>query len=166
MKKNIFFMNKWILGLLLIFSSLLQAQEGTKQVSPQANRLSGLYYNPSSNYGSYFNAPDDNNINFVISNFNTERFYFGFSWTNYGNASAADQVLNYSTQSEYMYYRILDSDGVVVAGPTLLPRAAGSAGQITTYDQAVAGPNISGTNPAGYSPLQFTPTKNDTFVIQ
>lgn len=166
MMKNIFFMNKWIFGLLLIFSSFFNAQEGTKQVSPLATRLSGLYYSPGSNYGSYLNAPADNNIDFVITNFATERFYFGFSWTNYGNTAAATQVLNYSTQSEFMYYRILDSNGVPVVGPTLLPRAVGSAGQITTYAQAVAGPNIAGTNPSGYLPIQFTPTKNDTFVIQ
>lgn len=166
MKKKIFMLNKWIFGFLLIFPVLFSAQEGTKQVSSSATTLSGLYYSPTSNYGSYLNGPTDNNINFVISDFTTERFYFGFSWTNYGNTGAATQVLNYSTQNEFMYYRILDSNGVVVAGPTLLTRAAGSAGQITSYAQAIAGPRIGTLNPSGYIPIQYIPTKNDTFVIQ
>lgn len=166
MKKNIINLNKSILSLLLVFSVLFSAQEGTKQVSPTATTLSGLFYSPNTNYGSYLNAPVDNNINFVISNYTTERFYFGFSWTNYGNSAATTQILNYSTQNEFMYYRILDSSGTVVVAPTLLPRLAGSAGQITSYAQAVAGPNIAGSNPSGYTPLVFTPTKNDTFVIQ
>lgn len=166
MKNNRRILKNWIVGFLLIFPILYLAQEGTKQVSPTATTLSGLYYNPDSNYGSYLNGPDDNNINFVISDFTSERFYFGFSWTNYGNTGATDQVLNYSTQNEAIYYRILDSNGAVMAGPTLLPRAAGSAGQITTYAQAIAGPRIGTLNPSGYLPIIYTPTKNGSFIIQ
>lgn len=167
MRKNILIFNRWVLGLVLVFPLLFSAQEGTKQVSPTATALSGLLYSPSSNYGSYLNAPDDNNINFVISDYTTERFYFGFSWTAYSNSSTTTNTsLNYSTQNEFMYYRIVDSGGNVMVGPTLLPRTQGSAGQITTYNQAIAGPRIGNLNSAGYLPIQFVPTKNDTYIIQ
>lgn len=163
-KNNLTF--KWIFSLILILPMLLFAQEGTKQVSQDPTKLSGLYYNPITLYGSYLNAPDDNNISFVISDFTKERFYFGFSWTNYGNAGASDQTLNYSTKNEYMYYRILNSSGTVVAGPTLLPRPANSAGQINSYAEAIAGPRIGTLNPGGYLPIEFTPPANGNYVIQ
>lgn len=164
--KNIFFTYKWIFGFLLIFSNLFNAQEGTKQVSPTATNLSGLLYHPANGYGSYIGASEDNNIKFVISDFNSERFYFGFSWTTYAAAAGDTTVLNYLTQTQPFFYRILDSNGLVVAGPTLLSQSAGSAGQITSYEQAIAGPRVGSFNPAGYLPIQFVPTKNDTYVIQ
>lgn len=166
MKKNILNLNNWIFGLLLMFPILFSAQEGTKQVSPSSTLISGLFYSPSTNYGSYLNGPLDNNINFVISDFTRERFYFGFSWTSYSNTAGNTTTLNYLTQNAFFFYRILDSSGSVVVGPTLMAQAAGSAGQIASYAQATNGPRIGSLNPSGYLPIQFTPTKNDTFVIQ
>ncbi|RYD91559.1 MAG: hypothetical protein EOP54_22220, partial [Sphingobacteriales bacterium] len=164
--KNKILILKCLFTFILILPMLFSAQEGTKQVSPTAATLSGLFYNPTSNYGSYLSGPDDNNIKFVISDFNSERFYFGFSWTTYSNTAGATTILNYLTQTAFFYYRILDSTGNVVAGPTLLAQAAGSPGQIGSYAQAVAGPRIGTLNPTGYIPIQFTPAKNDTYIIQ
>ncbi|WP_026978883.1 DUF11 domain-containing protein [Flavobacterium tegetincola] len=165
--KNIIKIKNWIYTLLLVLPLTVFAQEGTKQMSPDISKLSGLFYNPISNHGSYFNAPEENQVKFTISNFNTEKFYFGFSWTNYtSNTPGGSNVLNYSTQNEFMYCRILDSEGTVVVNPTLLPRAANSAGQINSYAQAVAGPRIGSFNTSGYSPLIFTPNKNDVYVIE
>ncbi len=164
--KNKILILKCLFTFILILPMLFSAQEGTKQVSPTAGTLSGLFYNPTSNYGSYLSGPDDNNIKFVISDFNNERFYFGFSWTTYSNTASATTIPNYLTQTAFFYYRILDSTGNVVAGPTLLAQAAGSPGQIGSYAQAVAGPRIGTLNPTGYIPIQFTPAKNDTYIIQ
>ncbi|PZU85069.1 MAG: hypothetical protein DI529_10465 [Chryseobacterium sp.] len=167
MKKEIINLNKWILSLFLIFPLLFSAQEGTKQISPDPTKLSGLDYNPTLLYGSYFNAPDDNEIHFTISDFNSERFYFGFSWTEYANTAGATTTLNYSTRNSFFYYRILDSGGNVMVGPTLMSRAATNApGQILSYAEATNGPRIGTLNPAGYLPIQYTPTKNDTFTIE
>ncbi len=167
MRKNILNLNKWIFSLLLVFPSLFFSQEGTKQISPDPTRLSGLDYNPAILYGSYFNAPEDNAIHFTINNFNTERFYFGFSWTEYANTAGATTTLNYSTRNGFFYYRILDSSGNVMVGPTLMSKAATNApGQILTYAEASNGPRIGTLNPSGYLPIQYTPTKNDTFTIE
>lgn len=167
MKKNILILNKWVFSFLLIFPILFYAQEGTKQISPDAAKLSGLDYNPTILYGSYFNAPEDNEIHFTINNFSTERFYFGFSWAEYANTAAANTALNYSTRNSFFYYRILDSGGNVMVAPTLMSRAATNApGQILTYAEAVNGPRIGTLNPTGYLPISYTPTKNDTFTIE
>lgn len=167
MKKNIFNLSKWILSLIMIFPILFSAQEGTKQISPDPTKLSGLDYNPTILYGSYFNAPEDNEIHFTINDFSTERFYFGFSWAEYANTAGTTTALNYSTRNSFFYYRILDSGGAVMTGPTLMSRAATNApGQILTYAEATNGPRIGTLNPTGYLPIQYTPTKNDTFTIE
>ncbi|MBS1743892.1 MAG: tandem-95 repeat protein [Bacteroidetes bacterium] len=127
--------------------------EGTKEVSPTSTQIASLYYSPT-NYGSYFNCPVDNRINFVISDHTTENLYFGFRWVTRGSTTLVNN----------MYYRILNAAGVVVAGPTLCPTAG--AGLITTYNRAVAGPNIAGSTPAGYTPIFFDPAANDTYYIE
>ena len=167
MRKNLF--NKQlILGILFLFPLIYNAQEGTKQVSPVSTELSGLFCHPFSNYGSYYDAPDDNSIHFVIDDYTTERFYFGFSWLEYASAGGSTTVLNYTTQNSYMWYRILDSGGAVVAGPILLDRSTSGTrpGQILTYANAIAGPVIGTYNAGGYNPVTFTPTKNDTYTIE
>lgn len=143
------------LSIFLSFLFLVNSSfaEGTKEVSPTSSQIASLYYSPT-NYGSYFNCPVDNRINFVINDFNTERLYFGFRWVTRGSTTL---VTN-------MYYRILNSSGTVVAGPTVCPTAGN--GLIGTYNQAVIGPNIAGSAPGGYSPISFTPTANDTYYIE
>lgn len=135
---------------------------GTKQVSPNSNQISALFIAPDINSGSFFNAPVDNRVYFNIKDFNTESFYFGFDWrqqqgTNDPNASAAPV-------SNRVWYRILNPAGQVVLGPT---RWTGSGnGTIASYAQAVAGPNISGSVPTGYSPITFNPTVNGEHWIE
>lgn len=131
---------------------------GTKQVSPTSNQISALFSAPDINSGSFFNAPIDNRIYFNIKDFNTESFFFGFDWRNQtasaGNAASNDRV----------WYRILNPEGVVVAGPILAPISG--TGRINTYNEAVAGPNINGSVSGGYAPLSFTPTVNGEHWIE
>ncbi len=143
------------LAVLLLFLMIINRSwaEGTKEVSPTSTQVASLYYSPT-NYGSYFNCPADNRINFVINDHTTENLYFGFRWVTRGSTTLVNN----------MYYRILNSSGVVVAGPTLCPTAG--AGLIGTYNQAVIGPNIAGSAPGGYSPISFDPTSNDTYYIE
>ncbi len=168
MRKILLLSKQIIFGILFLFPLIFSAQEGTKQVSPTSTQLSGLFCTPSNLFGSYFNAPADNAIHFVIDDYTTERFYFGFSWTEYANAGAANTVLNYATRNSFMWYRILDSDGAVAVGPALLNRDATGTrpGQILTYAAAIAGPVIGTFNTGGYNPVTFTPTKNDTYTIE
>ncbi len=58
---------------------------------------------------------------------------------------------------------IFDPTGVKVATINL-PTGAGP-GFISTYASAVAGPNIGGATPAGYTPGLFTPTKNGNYYV-
>ena len=141
------------LSLFLVFFNFTSHGEGTKEVSPTINQIASLYYSPT-NYGSYFNCPVDNRINFVINDHTTENLYFGFRWVTRGSATL---VTN-------MYYRILNSAGTVVAGPTLCPTSGN--GLIGTYNQAFLGPNIAGSVPGGYTPVSFNPTVNDTYYIE
>lgn len=166
--RKILFNKQIILGILLLFPLIYNAQEGTKQISPISTQLSGLMYGPALNYGSYLNAPDDNSVQFVIDDYTTERFYFGFSWLEYANTGGATTVLNYTTRNSFMWYRILDSGGAVMTGPTLLNRDATGTrpGQILNYANAIAGPVIGTFNTGGYNPVTFIPTKNDTYTIE
>lgn len=150
---------KYAVLILILFCSVVFGQEGTKQVSPSSSQLSGLYWSYNSNYGSYYNAPDDNRIKFDIADYTTERFYFGFSWTQYSSSTA--QTLGGAVGS--MYYRILNSSGTVVAGPTLL--SSTTNGRITSYTQAVSGPTVVG-GVSGYTPITFTPTANGSYYIE
>lgn len=150
--KPAMFLHFIFLIFLLSFQVKVKA-EGTKEVSPTINEVASLYYSPTG-YGSYFNCPADNRLNFVISDHTTENLYFGFRWMRRGNPAL---VTN-------MYYRIIDGSGTVVAGPFLCPTAG--AGLIGNYNQAVAGPNIAGSAPTGYTPISFDPLANGTYYME
>ena len=135
---------------------------GTKQVSPSSSQISALFSAPDINSGSFFNAPIDNRVYFNIKDFTTESFYFGFDWrnqegTNNPSAPAA-------SSAGQVWYRILNPAGQVVAGPTLWTTTGN--GVISSYDQAVAGPNVGGSVSAGYTPITFNPTVNGEHWIE
>lgn len=136
------------LGLSLL--SLLSFAEGTKQISPDSNKVASLQIAPSSKSGSGFNAFKEDRIYFHIGNHQEENFYFGAKWIVAGNLTNLTNV----------YYKIKDDAGVVIVGPTLFTSA------ITSNKQALNGPNISGSNPLGYNPLIFDPAKNGDFYIE
>jgi uncharacterized repeat protein (TIGR01451 family) len=142
---------------LLNFSTnLVSLAEGTRQASPNTSAISALLSAPDLNSGSFFNTSEDNRIYFNIKDAAAENLYFGFDWRTYSTTAAPAQT--------FMYYRILRPDGTVALGPTLW--AGTGAGKIDTYAQAVAGPNIAGSVPTGYTPLVFTPTVNGEHWIE
>ncbi|MCP9762763.1 hypothetical protein, partial [Lacihabitans soyangensis] len=149
------FLNFAIIFIVLFYALPLKVfAEGTKEISPVSTAITALAYMPSINSGPYFNAPEDNRLYFNIKDFNNERLYFGFNWTDY----------NGFTNTTNMYYRIHRPDGTVVLGPTLW--SASGNGYIDTYAKAVAGPNIGGLTPSGYAPLTFTPAQNGEYWIE
>jgi uncharacterized repeat protein (TIGR01451 family) len=146
---------KWI-GLAFVFMLILlhsSVAEGTKQASPNSSTISALVSAPDLANGSFFNAPEDNRLFFSIKNSGTESLYFGFDWRTFSTSTANN-----------VYYRIMNPDGSVALGPTLWSSAG--PGRITTYAQAIAGPNIAGSLSAGYTPLVFNPTMNGEYWIE
>ncbi len=139
-----------------MLATQLSRAEGTKQASPTSSIVSALLSAPDLNSGSYFDAPEDNRVYFNIKNATAENLYFGFDWRAYSTSSPTAQT--------FMYYRIMRPDGSVAVGPTLWTNTG--AGKIDTYAQAVAGPNIAGTVPTGYTPVVFTPTVNGEHWIE
>lgn len=155
---------KRLIVLLCTFASLLNFDafaEGTKTVSPTTTNLTSLVIIPYRNSGSYLNCNEDNRIYFRINDHNLENFYFGFDWRQYSNGVTSGTIPNLTD----VYYRIRRPDGTVVVGPTLW-NPNNAAGKINSYAQAIAGPNINGLNPAGYTPLVFDPTVNGEFWIE
>jgi hypothetical protein len=141
-----------MLLLMLANNSRLRA-EGTPSVMPNSSNGTGIYISTTLGAGPYRGAPTENRVEFVITNNVTQNLYFNFKA--YNRAVTPVQTA--------IYYRILDQNtNTVRAGPTLV--ATGS--QISTYAQAVAGPNISGLVPAGYTPITFDPTIDGHYYIE
>ena len=124
--------------------------EGTKELSPDINQITSLVFTPSSGVGSNFGAAQEDRIYFRIGNHTIENFYFGL-----GNFVSGGTAVN------NVYYRILNSAGTVVQSPILLDR-----NQLDTHAKALAGANINGTAPTGYTPLLFDPSLNGDFYIE
>ncbi|MFD1551477.1 hypothetical protein ACFR9R_04785, partial [Putridiphycobacter roseus] len=128
--------------------------EGTKEVMPTATNGVGLYVGDANSSGPFFNSPDENKIRFEIADHVNENFYFGGKFY--------DRVI--LAQRGDVYIRIKDGSGTVVYGPQLFPLLG--TGHIADYTEAVAGPNIAGTAPTGYTPLSFDPTANGEYFIE
>ncbi|MFN8283154.1 MAG: Ig-like domain-containing protein [Chitinophagales bacterium] len=129
--------------------------EGTATVAPNQANLTALALLPDRLSGSFLGCSQDNRIYFNIKDFTTENLYYGFNWQDYGGGASINN----------MYMRIFNPSGIQVGSTIHLPNAAG-AGFISTHPQALAGPNIGGLVPAGYTPLTFTPTVNGDYWIE
>jgi hypothetical protein len=131
---------------------------------PNPNNGTGLIVSttttfPLGNVGSYLNCPVDDRIYIHISNFTTETLYYGFNWE---TLSPATPISTYSD----VYMNLYDPTGALVAGyPVNLASTAGSAGFISTYIQAIQGPQIGGAPANGYLPDIFTPTMNGDYYV-
>ncbi len=143
-----------ILVITFIFLSIQTFGEGTKEVMPNTSNGTALHIGPQWQTGPYRGAPSDNRIYFTIKDYTTERFYFGLN--------GRMRTPSTGTVSDD-YYRIVSESGTQVVAPTQVPNSG--AGYISTYTQAVNGPDI-GSYTAGYTPLVFTPTANGTFYIE
>lgn len=151
-----------LLWVLLTTISLLYIQEplhaeGTATVSPSSANITALAIMPSRGTGTFGACPQDNRVYFNIANHNTENLYFGFNWRHYASTGGGATISN-------MYIKIFNSTGVLVSGPTQLNNTG--AGFINTYAEAVAGPNVAGSAPTGYSPLTFDPTANGDYWFE
>ncbi|MHA4809615.1 T9SS type A sorting domain-containing protein [Flavitalea flava] len=117
---------------------------------------------PLGNVGSYVPAsgptPGDQRIFFRIKDFTKENLYYGFNWEVL-SPSGSPITSPYSD----VFMNIFDPTGVLVTTINL-PTGSG-AGFITTYANAMAGPDIGGATPGGYSPLTFTPTRNGDYYV-
>jgi hypothetical protein len=136
--------------------------EGTKQVMPSATNGTGLIVSttttfPLGNVGSYLGAPVDDRIYIYVKDFTTETVYYGFNWE---TLSPATPINTYTD----VYMNIYNPAGTLVS-TVHLPSTAGSAGFISTYASAVAGPQIGGLPLTGYVPLTFTPTMNGDYYV-
>ncbi len=138
--------------------------EGTRQIMPNAVNGTGLIVSttttfPLGDVGAYLNCPVDDHIYFHIANFATETLYYGFSWE---TLSPATPITTYSD----VYINLYDPTGALVPGyPVNLASTAGSAGFISTYAQAMAGPQIGGSPAGGYLPVIYTPTMNGDYYV-
>jgi hypothetical protein len=135
--------------------------EGTKEIMPNPVNGTGLIVSttaafPLGNVGAYLGAPVDDRIYFRIKNFSVEDLFFGFNWE---TLAPSGTISPYSD----VYMNIFDPTGVLVTRINL-PTGAG-AGFIATYASAVAGPNIGGATPAGYTPIVFTPAMNGDYYV-
>lgn len=144
-----------LLSILLLFSTLVNA-EGTKEVMPNSTNGVALDVAPGVAAGAYRGAIAQNRIRFYVSDAASENFYFGYRV--YDRSATPVEIA--------IYYRIVNAAGTQVVGPTLLPTTAGSAGRITSYTQAVNGPNIGNLNPTGYTPRLFDPAANGEYYIE
>lgn len=144
-----------ILFVSLFFVSEEIFSEGTKEVMPTSSNGTALMIKPEYGYGSYRGSPSTNRIYFNIKNNSTENFYFGLK--KYQRLPSAGVPYN-------VYYRIVNPSGTQVVAPTLVPSSG--TGYISTYAQAVAGPNINNNTPSGYTPITYNPTVNGEFYIE
>ena len=146
-----------ILILFTIFFSSYSLADGTKQVSPVNNADGGALLSAASlGRGPYLGSNNDKRLRFTISDHTTENLYFGFQPRTYstgGSALVTDA-----------YYRIYDAADNLIGTFVNLPSSTG-AGFIETHAEAVAGPNIGGATPAGYTPFVFDPTANGDYYM-
>ena len=136
--------------------------EGTKQVMPSATNGTGLIVStttsfPLGNVGSYLGAPNDARIYIHIKDYTTESFLYGFNWE---TLSPSTPISTYSD----VYMNIYNPLGTLVL-TVHLPSTTGSAGFISSWASAIAGPQMAGVPLAGYSPLSFTPNMNGDYYV-
>ncbi len=153
-----------ILSLAVGLSPQSLRAEGTRQVMPNATNGTGLIVSttttfPLGNVGAYLNCPVDDRIYIHIANYTTETLYYGFNWE---TLSPATPISTYSD----VYINLYDPTGALVPGyPMNLASTAGSAGFISTYGQALTGPQIGGSPAGGYIPVIYTPTMNGDYYV-
>jgi hypothetical protein len=147
-------MKKHLLILFFLFGFFLTAfTEGTKQTTPsspgtsppniqlQINRSSTGGF--ASTFAGWTATSIYDHLYFHISDYTTEKVYFGFQK---------------GTSGQDVQYRIKRPDGTIVAGPTAIPTSG--TGFISTWAQAVAGPSNLTGNTGGYTATVFDPNLN------
>ena len=140
-----------LLATLCCFFGLRGFSEGTKQLMPTNTGVEKIEASSptTSTFGfAYYGSPVENRLNIHIKQVG-ETIYYGFRRSTSGGGS--------------FQYRIKDPGGNIVVAATNLPTSG--IGYITTYDQAVAGPNQIVTT-GGYDALAFAPASTGDFYIE
>ena len=140
--------------------------EGTKQLEPSQNpKLSKqyckLYFNNDAQRIDFANVGclEVERLNIYISDPLTEKIYIGI-----GNFHEYGDTLIPALGT--FKFAVRDPDQLEVPGFTLTTVPTTGTGFISSYPQAIAGPNISGSLPTGYTPLILTPTKVGNYYIE
>jgi hypothetical protein len=147
-------MTKYLYLLLFLLVAFQSFSEGTSEVMPSPSNGTALWVYPDATTGSYPNCSSESRLFFYIDDHVNENLYLGL------------HILTRTSTPTNGYYRIRNSAGTVVAGPTSIPTSAPSNGFISNYGEAISGPNIGGANPSGYTPNIFNPTANGAFYIE
>ncbi len=142
---------------LLLISMQVTYAEGTRQLEPygttvKPTELTKLRITNNAASGRVLFAqvgcPEPYRLNVFVNDL-AETIYFGI---NAGRDS--------------LYYQFRDPDNNVVPGFSLSRVPQSGAGYISSYNEAISGPKISGGNPIGYTPLILTPTKTGNYYIE
>jgi PKD repeat protein len=142
--------------------------EGTKELEPEnapVTQYSRIYlFNHIANQQIPFaqnGCPEQYRLNVHIADHTKEVIYFGL-----GIATMYNNNPPGITYTNITHYRFKDPDGIDISGGFRKLPTSGEAGFIDTRSQVYAGPNINGTNPAGYLPLIINPQKNGDYFIE
>lgn len=148
--------------LALVFAGLTLAAgnsfaEGTREVSNNdANTNSALLVWQTRGTGPALNNIAENRIRMRISNFTTEKIYFGFKWREYGTLTSAGNEIGSN-----IWAIIYDPTGAEVTRQRF---NSTTNGYIGTFAQGANGPNLFGVS-NGYAPLSYTPTMNGEYSM-
>src|SRR6056297_3272562 len=152
-------MKKLLVFLFVLYSFSIHSQEGTKQLMPNDGDRLWLEINCSGKDFATYDAPDKSRL-YVYMN-SGETMYFGMKIADY----SWWDIETYNTA----YFRIRNEAGTVVYSESTIP-TSGDPGYISTYTQAVNGPNgaiINNTEiTSGYSPLAFTASSSGNYYIE
>jgi gliding motility-associated-like protein len=140
--------------------------EGTRQLEPEgapSNSICRLALIVNDSEGripfALKDCDEDFRLNIRINDFVNEKIQFGLG-------SIVDYYSSYTIYTD-VKYQVKDPAGNIVAGYSLKPTPQeGEPGYIETREQALAGPNINGSNPEGYEPLTLTPAMNGDYILE
>ncbi len=148
--------NKKLYIIVILLSSFLITSvkiysEGTKNIMPYSNYIGRLNFEPSFTNFAMYGCMVTERLNIHIANVG-EKIYYGF-----GKVYDANQLQMFD-----MVYRIKDPNGNIVVSQSSVPTSGN--GFISTYTEAISGPNI--VNTLGYTALSYTATTIGDYYIE
>ncbi len=154
-------MKNVLLFSLMLFSILVNAQEGTKQLMPNANDQLWLEFQTfaGNNFGMY-GCDSTQRINIYLNA--GEKMYFGMKLKgSYGGNTVI-------TNPNRIYFQVSSPSDAIAFSERNLPSSG--TGYISDYTEAVTGPNgvsINGTTiSGGYTPFSFTASETGNYYIE
>jgi gliding motility-associated-like protein len=152
--------NLFLIGLLGLLTLPVGAQEGTKQLMPNAVDILYIELNAAgSDFASYTSSPRERLYIYLKAG---EKLHFGMKMSDPidGSAGIPDNTT----------FRIKDPSGTIAFPQTTFPDPARPTGYIADYTQATAGPNgavLNGVSiSTGYAPFVFTATTTGDHYLE